>query len=87
MLNAGLNVVVGVVVSRRVPHAVRGRVSGTINAVAAGANLAGYVLGGVLLTAWSPRLLIGVSALVSVVVAVAFLIPSMIARTAVATID
>lgn len=75
-LNAGLNVIVGVLVARRVPRAIRGRVGGTFSAVAAGANLAGYVAGGALLPLMSPRSLIACSAVVSLVVALAFLIPS-----------
>jgi MFS family permease len=75
-LNAGLNVIGGVLVARRVPPAIRGRVGGTFNAVAAGASLTGYVVGGVLLPVMTPRSLIAWSAVVSLVIALAFLIPS-----------
>jgi MFS family permease len=75
-LNAGLNVIAGVLVARRVPRAIRGRVGGTFNAVAAGASLTGYVVGGILLPVMTPRSLIAWSAVVSLVIALAFLIPS-----------
>lgn len=71
-LNGGLNVIVGTIVGRRVPAAVRGRVSGTFGAVAAGANLAGYVVGGLLLPVMTPRSLIAASAVLSLVVALGF---------------
>jgi MFS family permease len=75
-LNAGLNVIGGVLLARRVPRAVRGRVGGTFSAVAAGANLVGYVVGGLLLPLTTPRNLIAWAGVVSLVVALAFLIPS-----------
>ena len=77
-LNAGLNVLVGTIVARRVPTTVRGRVNGTTNAIAAGASLAGLLLGGLLLPHMTPRSLIGLSGAMSLVVALAFLIPSML---------
>jgi MFS family permease len=77
-LNAGLNVLVGTIVARRVPTAVRGRVNGTLNAIAAGATLAGLLIGGLVLPHMTPRSLIGLSGAVSLVVALAFLIPAML---------
>jgi MFS family permease len=80
-LNAGLNVLVGVIAARRVPPAVRGRVNGTLNSVAAAANLAGLLIGGLVLPHLTPRELIGLSGAVSLVVALAFLIPSLLTPT------
>jgi MFS family permease len=79
-LNGGLNVIVGIIIARRVPRSMRGRVGGTFAAVAAGANFAGYAAGGALLPLMTPRSLIALSAGVSLVVALAFLISSVMPR-------
>ena len=47
--NGGVNVAAGVLLGRRVPAAMRGRAFAVFGAVANGATVAGYVLGGVLL--------------------------------------
>lgn len=75
LLNSGLNVLAGVVLSRRVPAAVRGRVFGTFSAVGNAASMIGYVLGGVLLQVVAPRPLIAGTGLVSLLVAAIFLAP------------
>ena len=79
-LNSGLNVLVGVVFGRRVPSAVRGRVMGTLNSVASGASVLGYVLGGLLVPLFTPRLLLAVIGAVGLVIAVVFLIPVVTGR-------
>jgi MFS family permease len=69
VLNAGINVLSGVVVSRRAPAVARGRVFGTFAAVANVANLAGYVLGGLLLQVASPRVIIAGTGVAGLLVA------------------
>jgi MFS family permease len=85
-LNGGVNVIVNLILARRVPRDVRGRVGGTLNAVAAGANLAGYIAGGLLLPHLTPRTLIAGCAALSLVVALGFLIPAMRTGTRVAAV-
>lgn len=72
VINGGINVNAGVILSRRVPPEVRGHASGVFNSVASGANAVGYVLGGVLLAVWSPRALILACGLAGVAVLVPF---------------
>jgi MFS family permease len=72
VINGGINVNAGVILSRRVPPEVRGHASGVFNSVASGANAVGYVLGGLLLAVWSPRALILACGLAGVAVLVPF---------------
>ncbi len=74
-LNAGLNVLAGVSLGRRVPSAVRGRVAGMFSGVANTASMIGYGIGGALLPYFSPRLLMAGAGLASLLVASAFLVP------------
>jgi MFS family permease len=79
-LNAGLNVLAGVVLVRRVPDAVRGRVLGTFGAVASSANVLGYALGGLLMPFFTPRSLLAGTGAAGLVVAVVFLVPVLLGR-------
>ncbi len=74
-LNAGLNVLAGVSMGRRVPSAIRGRVAGMFTGVANTASVIGYGIGGALLPYFSPRLLMAGAGLLSLLVASAFLVP------------
>jgi MFS family permease len=73
-LNAGLNVLAGVVVGRRAPDALRGRVVGVFTASANSANLVGYLAGGLLLPLVTPRTLLAATGAVGLVIAVAFIV-------------
>lgn len=75
VLNSGLNVLAGVVLGRRVPSAVRGRVAGTFSAVASSANVLGFALGGLLMPLFTPRSLLAGTGAAGLIVAVVFLIP------------
>jgi MFS family permease len=73
--NGGVNVAAAVLMARRVPAPVRGRASAVFGAVANGANGTGYVLGGVLLSVVSARMLLGLAGGVGLLVALAFAVP------------
>jgi MFS family permease len=73
-LNAGLNVLAGVVVGRRAPDAIRGRVFGVFTAVANSANLVGYLAGGLLLPLVAPRTLLAATGALGLVIAVVFIV-------------
>jgi MFS family permease len=73
-LNAGLNVLSGVVVARRAPSAVRGRVFGVFTAVGNGANLVGYLAGGLLLPLVDPRVILAGTGAAGLLIAAAFLL-------------
>ncbi len=69
--NGGINVSAGVLLGRRVPDQVRGRVGATFNSLVSGANAVGYLAGGALLAVWAPRVLLmlaGVGAVLAVIV-------------------
>lgn len=74
-LNAGLNVLAGVTLGRRVPSAIRGRVAGVFTGVANTATMVGYGMGGALLPYFSPRSLIAAAGFASLLVASLFLVP------------
>ena len=74
-LNAGLNVLAGVTLGRRVPSAIRGRVAGVFTGVANTATMVGYGIGGALLPYFTPRSLIAAAGLASLLVASVFLVP------------
>ena len=63
MGNGGVNVAAGVLLGRRVPAAMRGRAFAVFGAVANGATVAGYVLGGALLGVLPVRALIAAAGL------------------------
>ncbi len=73
--NGGVNVAAAVLLARRVPAAVRGRASAVFGGVANGANGTGYLLGGVLLSVVSARMLLGLAGGVGLAVALAFAVP------------
>jgi MFS family permease len=73
--NGGVNVAAAVLLARRVPAPVRGRASAVFGAVANGANGTGYLIGGVLLSVVSPRMLLGLAGGVGLAVALAFAVP------------
>jgi MFS family permease len=73
--NGGVNVAAAVLLARRVPAPVRGRAAAVFGAVSNGANGTGYLLGGVLLSVVSARLLLGLAGGVGLLVALAFAVP------------
>ncbi|HEX6871745.1 MAG TPA: MFS transporter, partial [Micromonosporaceae bacterium] len=74
VLNAGLNVLSGVVIGRRVPSAFRGRAAGTFAGAANLANVVGYVIGGVLTPLLEPRSIIVGTGVAGLLVAAGFII-------------
>src|SRR5262249_50615340 len=72
-LNAGINVLIGVVAGRRIPAPVRGRVFGVLTAVGNGANMVGFLLGGLLLASVAPRLVMFGTGIAGIIVASLFL--------------
>ncbi|GAA0816247.1 MFS transporter [Spirilliplanes yamanashiensis] len=56
--NGGLNVFTAVVIAERVPAAARGRAFAALSSAVQGAGMAGLVLGGPLVDAFEPRLLV-----------------------------
>jgi len=72
-LNAGLNVIAGVVAGRRVPAPVRGRVFGVFASVANGANMIGFLAGGLLMASVAPRTIMIGTGVAGIVVASLFL--------------
>jgi hypothetical protein len=75
LLNAGLNVLSGVVVGRRAPSHLRGRVFGVFSSIGNTANMAGYVAGGALLPLAAPRSIILGTGIAGLFVAALFLLP------------
>ncbi|MEU8219692.1 MFS transporter [Micromonospora taraxaci] len=70
--NGGENVFANLLTSRRVPEAMRGRAYASYGAAVQGGSMAGYLVGGVLLTAVSPRPLIAGAGLAGLLVVLAF---------------
>ncbi len=70
--NGGVNIAAGVLLGRRAPAAVRGRAFAVFGAVANGATVAGFVLGGVLLTVVPVRAAIAAAGLGGLAVTAAF---------------
>ncbi|MEU7674564.1 MFS transporter [Micromonospora taraxaci] len=70
--NGGENVFANLLITRRVPEAMRGRAYASYGAAVQGGSMAGYLVGGVLLTAVSPRPLIAGAGLAGLLVVVAF---------------
>lgn len=75
VLNGVENVMCGVMLGSRVPPAVRGHASAMFNSVASGANALGYLLGGLLLSVASPRLLVIACGLAGLAAAAIFGVP------------
>ncbi len=73
--NGGVNVAAGVLLARRAPAAMRGRAFAVFGAVVNGATVAGFVLGGVLLTAVPVRAIIAAAGLGGLAVTAAFALP------------
>ncbi|MFK4241741.1 MFS transporter [Micromonospora chokoriensis] len=70
--NGGENVFANLLTTRRVPEAMRGRAYASYGAAVQGGSMAGYLVGGVLLTAVSPRPLIAGAGLAGLLVVLAF---------------
>ncbi|MET8198279.1 MFS transporter [Micromonospora taraxaci] len=70
--NGGENVFANLLITRRVPEPMRGRAYASYGAAVQGGSMAGYLVGGVLLTAVSPRPLIAGAGLTGLLVVVAF---------------
>jgi MFS family permease len=89
--NVGLNVLAGTVVARRAPAQVRGRVFGVFAAVSNGANMVGYLAGGLLVTAVAPRLIMLGTGVAGLLVSGAFvaglLRPERVPKTTPAEVD
>jgi MFS family permease len=73
--NGGINNAVGVLIGRRAPAAVRGRVFAMLSAVANAATTGGYLLGGLLLTLIPVRATIAAAGLAGLAVTAAFALP------------
>ena len=73
--NGGVNVAAAVLLGRRVPAAVRGRAFALYGAVASGANVAGLLLGGVLLDVVPVRAAIAAAGLGGLAATAAFALP------------
>lgn len=73
--NGGLNVAAAVLLGRRAPAGMRGRVFAMFAAVASAATMVGFVLGGVLLALVSARATIAAAGLGGLVVTAAFTLP------------
>jgi MFS family permease len=73
--NGGVNVAAGVLLARRVPAAMRGRAFAVFGAVANGATVAGYVLGGALLGVLPVRALIAAAGLAGLAATAACALP------------
>jgi len=77
MANAGINVLGGVVVARRVPPAVRGYVIGRLSGLVNTGMVVGYAVGGALLQVAVPRLVIAAAGLGGLAVSAVFLAPGL----------
>ena len=73
--NGGVNVAAALLLSRRVPAAMRGRAFAVFGAVANGANVAGLLLGGVLLAVVPVRAIIAAAGLGGLAATAAFALP------------
>jgi MFS family permease len=73
--NGGVNVAAAVLLARRVPAAMRGRAFAVFGAVANGANVAGLLLGGVLLDVVPVRAIIAAAGLGGLAATAAFALP------------
>jgi MFS family permease len=73
--NGGVNVAAAVLLGRRVPPAMRGRAFAVFGAVANGANMAGLLLGGALLTVVPVRAAIAAAGLGGLAATAAFALP------------
>jgi MFS family permease len=73
--NGGVNVAAGVLLARRVPAAMRGRAFAVFGAVANGATVAGYLLGGALLGVLPVRAAIAAAGLGGLAATAAFALP------------
>ena len=73
--NGGVNVAAAVLLGRRVPAAMRGRAFAVFGAVANGANVAGLLLGGVLLAVVPVRAAIAAAGLGGLAATAAFALP------------
>ena len=73
--NGGVNVAAAVLLGRRVPAAMRGRAFAVFGAVASGANVAGLLLGGVLLAVVPVRAAIAAAGLGGLAATAAFALP------------
>jgi MFS family permease len=73
--NGGVNVAAAVLLGRRVPAAMRGRAFAVFGAVANGANVAGLLLGGVLLAVLPVRATIAAAGLGGLAATAAFALP------------
>jgi MFS family permease len=69
------NSALGVLASRRVPAAVRGRMFARVGAVVNAANIVGYLLGGVLVDRFAPGLVITAGGVVGLLVVLGFAVP------------
>ena len=79
--NGGVNVAAAVLLGRRVPAAMRGRAFALYGAVASGANVAGLLLGGVLLDVVPVRAAIAAAGLGGLAATAAFALPVLRAIT------
>ncbi|MET8549034.1 MFS transporter [Micromonospora zamorensis] len=70
--NGGENVFANLLTSRRVPEAMRGRAYASYGAAVQGGSMAGYLIGGALLTVVPPRPLIAGAGVAGLVVVLAF---------------
>ncbi len=75
LTNGGENTVAGVLLGRRAPGAVRGRVFAMAGAVINAANLIGYVLGGALVEVFAPGPLMTAAGLTGLAVVAAAALP------------
>ncbi|MEV7984706.1 hypothetical protein [Micromonospora sp. NPDC085948] len=70
--NGAANVFVSVLIALRVPEAMRARAYASFGAAVQGGSMAGYLLGGALLTRASPRPLIAVAGAAGILVVLVF---------------
>jgi MFS family permease len=75
VLNGCENVCAGVLLGRRVPANVRGHAGAMFNGIASGANAAGFLIGGLLLSVSSPRVMLFGTAVAGLAVTAMFAPP------------
>lgn len=73
--NGGDNVFTNVVTVRRVPPEFRGRAFAALGAAIQGASMLGYLLGGLLLAAFSPRPLVAAAGVAGLLAVAGFVVP------------
>jgi MFS family permease len=73
--NGAMNSISAVLLSRRAPSAIRGRTFGYFGAVASGASMTGFVLGGVLVERFAPGALLVASGALGLLVVAACALP------------